>query len=65
MGRVCMVRDLVAELVMGRFFYGPSWSWAEFAMGRDVPESWDKPRCLGIYRFVIHVPFCISSDTSG
>ena len=39
MGRVCMVRDLVAELVMGRVFYGPSLSWAEFVMGRDVPES--------------------------
>ena len=23
MGRVCMVRDLVAELVMGRVCYGP------------------------------------------
>ena len=39
MGRVCMVRDLVAELVMGRICYGPSLSWAEFVMGRDVPES--------------------------
>ena len=39
MGRVCMVRDLVAELVMGRACYGPSLSWAEFVMGRDVPES--------------------------
>ena len=39
MGRVCMVRDLVAELVMGRVCYGPSLSWAEFVMGRDVPES--------------------------
>ena len=39
MGRVCMVRDLVAELVMARVCYGPSLSWAEFAMGRDVPES--------------------------
>ena len=34
-----MVRDLVAELVMGRVCYGPSMSWAEFVMGRDVPES--------------------------
>ena len=34
-----MVRDLVAELVMGRVCYGPSLSWAEFVMGRDVPES--------------------------
>ena len=41
MGRVCMVRDLVAELVMGRVCYGPSLSWAEFVMGRDVPESYD------------------------
>ena len=40
MGRVCMVRDLVAELVMGRVCYGPSLSWAEFVMGRDVPESY-------------------------
>ena len=39
MGRVCMVRDLVAELVMGRVCYGPSLSWAGFVMGRDVPES--------------------------
>ena len=39
MGRVCMVPDLVAELVMGRVCYGPSLSWAEFVMGRDVPES--------------------------
>ena len=39
MCRVCMVRDLVAELVMGRVCYGPSLSWAEFDMGRDVPES--------------------------
>ena len=39
MGRVCMVRDLVAELVMGRVCYGPSLSRAEFVMGRDVPES--------------------------
>ena len=39
MGRVCMVRDLVAELVKGRVCYGPSLSWAEFVMGRDVPES--------------------------
>ena len=39
MGRVCMARDLVAELVMGRVCYGPSLSWAEFVMGRDVPES--------------------------
>ena len=34
-----MVRNLVAELVMGRVCYGPSLSWAEFVMGRDVPES--------------------------
>ena len=42
MGRVCMVRDLVAELVMGRVCYGPSLSWAEFVMGRDVPESFER-----------------------
>ena len=39
MGRVCMVQDLVAELVMGRVCFGPSLSWTEFVMGRDVPES--------------------------
>ena len=39
MGRVCMVRNLVAELVMGRVCYWPSLSWADFVMGRDVPES--------------------------
>ena len=40
MGRVCIVQNLVAEFVMGRVCYGPSLSWAEFVMGRDVPESW-------------------------
>ena len=39
MGRVSMVLDLVAEFVMGRVCQGPSLSWAEFVMGRDVPES--------------------------
>ena len=39
MGRVGMVPDLVAEFVMGRVCQGPSLSWAEFVMGRDVPES--------------------------
>ena len=39
MGRVGMVLDLVAEFVMGRVYQGPSLSWAEFVMGRDVPES--------------------------
>ena len=34
-----MVLDLVAEFVMGRVCQGPSLSWAEFFMGRDVPES--------------------------
>ena len=34
-----MVLDLVAEFVMGRVCQGPSLSWAEFVMGRDVPES--------------------------
>ena len=34
-----MVRDLVAELFMGRVGYGPSLSWTEFVVGRDVPES--------------------------
>ena len=40
MGRVSMVLDLVAEFVMGRVCQGPSLSWAEFVMGRDVPESY-------------------------
>ena len=39
MGRVGMGLDLVAEFVMGRVCQGPSLSWAEFVMGRDVPES--------------------------
>ena len=39
MGRVGMVLVLVAEFVMGRVCQGPSLSWAEFVMGRDVPES--------------------------
>ena len=34
-----MVVDLLAEFVMGRVCQGPSLSWAEFVMGRDVPES--------------------------
>ena len=34
-----MVLDLVAEFVMGRVCQGPSLLWAEFVMGRDVPES--------------------------
>ena len=41
MGRVGMVLDLVAEFVMGRVCHGPSLSWAELVMGRDVPESLD------------------------
>ena len=45
MGKVCigrlgMVLDLVTEFVMGRVCHGPSLSWAEFFMGRDVPESY-------------------------
>ena len=43
MGRVGMVLDLVAEFVMGRVCQGPSLSWAEFVMGRDVPESFFPP----------------------
>ena len=39
MGRVGMVLDLVAEFVMGRVCHGLSLLWAEFVMGRDVPES--------------------------
>ena len=31
MGRVCMVRDLVAELVMGQVCYGPSLSWVDWS----------------------------------
>ena len=36
MGRVCMVRDLVAEFVMGRVCHGPSLLWAE--MSRNLFE---------------------------
>ena len=36
MGRVGMVIDLVAEFVMVRVCQGPSLSWADFVMGRDV-----------------------------
>ena len=39
MDRVCTVLNLVAEFVMGRVCQGPSLPWAEFDMGRDVPES--------------------------
>ena len=39
MGRVCIVRELVAEFDVGRVCYGPSLSWAELVMCRDVPES--------------------------
>ena len=38
-----MVPDLVAEFVMGRVCQGPTLSWAEFVMGRDVPESTRPP----------------------
>ena len=34
-----MVRDLVAELVMGRVCYGTRLSWAEVVIGPSVPES--------------------------
>ena len=34
MGRVCMVPDLVAELVMGRVCHGPSLLWAEMSRNR-------------------------------
>ena len=37
MGRVCMVPDVVAELVMGRVCHGPSLLWAE--MSRNPDES--------------------------
>ena len=43
MGRVGVVPDLVAEFVMGRVCQGPTLSWAEFVMGRDVPESIIQP----------------------
>ena len=55
MGRVCMVRDLVVELDMDRVCFGPSLSWAEFVMGRDVPESWE----LYIQYMVITEQQCI------
>ena len=31
MGRVYLVRDLAAELVIGRFCHGPSLLWAEMS----------------------------------
>ena len=34
MGRVCMVRDLVAEFAMGRVCHGPSLLWAEMSRNR-------------------------------
>ena len=49
MGRVGMVLHLVAEFVMGRVCQGPSLSWAEFVMGRDVPES-NSLSLLGVYK---------------
>ena len=65
MGRVCMVRDLVAELVMGRVCYGPSLSWAEFVMGRDVPESC-RVLLNNCFRFrVLFLPFKGGNFTSG
>ena len=42
MGRVGMFLDLVAEFVMGRVCQGPSLSWAEFVMGRNVSESLER-----------------------
>ena len=48
MGRVGMVLDLVAESVMGRVCQGLSLSWAEFVMGRDVPESLQLPERLSL-----------------
>ena len=51
-----MVLDLVAEFVMGRVCQGPSLSWAEFVMGRDVPESnkevWVVEDCTDLADFV-------------
>ena len=40
MGRVCIVRNLVAELVMGRVCHGPSFLWAE--MSRNPLHPWIK-----------------------
>ena len=34
MGRVCIVRDLMAELVLGRVCHGPSLLWAEMSRNR-------------------------------
>ena len=42
-----MVLDLVAEFVMGRVCQGPSLSWADFVMGRDVLESCESV-CLSV-----------------
>ena len=52
MGRVYIVRDLVAKLVMGRVCHGPCLLWAVFVMGRDVPESLDG-EMLGMYLLLI------------
>ena len=50
MGRVCIVRYFVAELVMGRIGYGPSLLWAEFFMCGTVSSmlSGLKTRSLGL-----------------
>ena len=50
MGRVCMVRDLVAELVMDRVCHGPSLLWAE--MSRTV---------LGPLLFLVFINDCVDS----
>ena len=47
MGPAGMVLDLVAEFVMGSVCQGQSLSWAEFVMGRDVPESILESNCPG------------------
>ena len=60
MGRVGMVLDLVAEFVMGRVCQGPSLSWAEFVMGRDVPESYLRTTFPALLTGGLHLFRCMS-----
>ena len=60
-----MYNKLVAELVMGRVCmgrvgYGPSLSWAEFVMGRDVqlPLGAVNPH-RGLYRHFLRFYGCV------
>ena len=52
-----MVLVLVAEFVMGRVCQGPSLSWAEFVMGRDVPVAgyFTFYTVLWLYAVILHI----------